>query len=405
MSALRLGYVATGYPFPSHTFIQNEVRALRRLGAEVRTFTPQRAAPEHVLSEADREAYATTYAIRPFDAGRFLRAHLAALASGGWLRGLRAAWAARGPAWESPVWQLMYFGQAVVLWHAARRAGVAHLHSHFANVGGDVAQIAAAVGGEGWSWSFTMHGPTEFYDLRFFRLGAKVRSAAFVACISDFARSQLMAVSRPEDWPKLRVVHCGIDRGSLPPRAERQGDGPLRVVCVGRLVPEKGQIVLVEAIAELRRRGVDAQLVLIGDGPARATIEQAVAAHGLTGAVQLTGAQGHPEVLRLVAGGDVFCLASFAEGVPVSLMEAMALGLPVVSTRIMGIPELVADGETGVLVAPGNSDELVAALERLAVDAALRERLGRAGQARVTADYDLARESERLHGIFTEVVG
>jgi colanic acid/amylovoran biosynthesis glycosyltransferase len=403
---LHIGYVATGFPFPSHVFIQNEVRALRGLGVRVATFTPQRSLPEHILSSADAEAARTTFAVKPFSLGLWSRAHLTALVRGHYVDGLRAAWRFRGPDWKSYVWQFMYFAQAVVLWYGARRAGVKHLHAHFANSGSDLAQIASEIGGSSWSWSFTMHGPTEFYDLRWYRLHHKVRTAAFVACISDFARSQLMAVSRPEDWPKLRIVHCGVDRTALPARSsDPDVRDVIRVVCVGRLVPEKGQHVLVDAVEELKRRGVPLRLTLVGDGPTRQQLEERVAREGLGESVLIAGAKPHPEVLAIVGDADVFCLPSFAEGVPVSLMEAMALGVPVVSTRVMGIPELIDDGATGILVAPGNADQLVGALERLAGDADLREQLGQAGRERIAADFDLWREAERLRDIFGEVVG
>jgi len=404
--SLRLAYMATGYPYPSHTFIQNEVRALRSLGVDITTFAHRRATPGEILSAADREAFATTFPIRPLRAIPYLRAHLAGLITNpvGYVRAARAAVRLRGEGPRSLLWQLFYFGQAAVLWHRCRLAGLRHIHAHFANVSSDVALLAAELGGDGWSWSFTMHGPTEFYDVSWFRLGRKVECAAFVVCISDFARSQLMGLVGPEQWPKLRVIYCGVDTPALEPHEDGRdrAGGPLRVVCVGRLVPAKGQMVLLEALAELAARGHEARLELIGDGPMREALERATRDLGVEEHVVLLGALGHPEVIERLRGADILCLPSFAEGVPIALMEAMALGLPVLTTRVMGIPELVEDGASGLLVAPGNRDELASALQRLIEDDGLRRALGRAARERVVAEFDLWQSARQLRAAFED---
>jgi colanic acid/amylovoran biosynthesis glycosyltransferase len=404
--ALRLAYMITGYPYPSHAFIQNEVQALRALGVDVTTFVHRAATPDEVLSPADREAFATTRPLKPFRLARYVSAHVGALLTNpaGYAHGLRTAMRMRGEGPRALLWQLFYFGQAVVLWHYCRRARLRHIHAHFANVGADVTLLAAAVGGPGWSWSFTMHGPTELYDVSWFRLGAKVRSAAFVVCISDFARSQLMGLVDAEQWDKLTVVHCGVDTAGLAARAPdaAHGDGPVSVLCVGRLVPVKGQLVLLEAIAELVRCGHDVRLGLVGGGPMQDALAAAAKRLGIEHYVELTGPLGHPDVLERIRAADVFCLPSFAEGVPVVLMEAMALGVPVLSTRVMGIPELVEDGSCGLLVAPGSRDELVAGLRRLIEDRALRDALGAAGRERVESGYALARSAAQLRALFEE---
>jgi glycosyltransferase involved in cell wall biosynthesis len=406
--ALRLAYMITGYPYPSHTFIQNEVRALRGLGVDVTTFVHRSATPDEILSPADREAFATTRPLRPFRVGRYLRAHGSALLTNptGYGRGLRTALRLRGEGPRALMWQLFYFGQAVVLWRYCKRAGLRHIHAHFANVGADVALLAAVVGGPGWRWSFTMHGPTELYDVSWFRLGAKVESAAFVVCISDFARSQLMGLVDAEHWDKLTVVHCGVDTTALAARPSdgARAEGPISVLCVGRLVPIKGQLVLLEAVAELVRGAHDVRVVLVGAGPMHDALAAAARRLGIEERVELTGPLGHPEVLERIRAADIFCLPSFAEGVPVVLMEAMALGVPVVTTRVMGIPELVEDGASGLLVAPGSRDDLVVSLRRLIEDRALGHALGAAGRQRVESGYALARSAAQLHAVFEEYV-
>jgi glycosyltransferase involved in cell wall biosynthesis len=405
---VKLAYLVTGYPLPSHTFIQQEVLGLRRLGVEVHTFAPKRAAPEHVLTETDREEFASTYYWRPIRPWQHLRAHAAAIVRRrrGYIDAMRRSWSMRGPGLRSKVWHLMYFTQGVVLWHRCALAGVRHIHVHFANSSSDIAIAATVLGGPEWSWSLSMHGPTEFYDVERLRLGTKVENARFTICISDFCRSQVMAFTDPEVWPRMHVVHCGVAADRLQPRARAADDGPVGILCVGRLVPEKGQTLLLDAVARLLRRGGrEVRLALVGDGPSREALEARVRELGLTQAVELSGALGHTEVLRRVAEADVFCLPSFAEGVPVSLMEAMALGVPVVSTRVMGIPELIHDGESGILTAPGDLESLILALTSLIDDPELRARLAERGRAAVERGYDLARTIPQLHDVHSTYLG
>jgi glycosyltransferase involved in cell wall biosynthesis len=396
------------YPAVSHAFVTREVLALRAAGVGVETVSIHRAGPEDALSHADRAEARGTHSLLPLKLGELLRAQLRALASPrAYLSTLAHAQRSSPPGARARLWQLFYFAEATMLWRHCRRRGVRHIHAHHLNQASDAAMLAvryanAAGASPAWTWSFTMHGPNELYDVSRFRLAEKAASASAVVCISDFARSQVMGFAPEAAWPRLRVVHCGVD----PSEFERNGqpgppaDGAFRVLYVGRLVPFKGQAVLLEAIASLRGSGIDARLTLIGDGPARPDLERRVAELGLAGAVELAGAVGQDEIRSHYAAADAFCLPSFAEGVPVVLMEAMAMRLPVVTTRVMGIAELVDEGESGLLVRPGRSDELAAALAKLARDPDLRERLGRRGREKVVAEFDVRRSGEQLAEIF-----
>ncbi|MGH2870786.1 MAG: glycosyltransferase [Solirubrobacteraceae bacterium] len=403
---LHLAYITTGYPYVSHTFIQNEVLALRRLGVTIDTFAVRRESVDECRTPADREAWETTYPLRPPRVADYLRAHGAALttsprrylaALAGSLRRGRSAPAALAR-------HLSYFGAGVVLWHRCRLRAVQHLHAHFANVSSDLAMIASSLGDGDLSWSFTMHGPTEFYDVRHFQLGEKARAAQFVVCISEFARSQLMGLVAPEQWDKLEVVHCGIDTARFvppPPAATPEG---VRVTCVGRLVPEKAQRLLIEAAAEVGTRGLDLRLRLAGDGPERPHLEQLAGELGVSSRVEFLGAVAHTEIDQLLAQTDIFCLPSFAEGVPIVLMEAMATGIPVVASHVMGIPELIVDGVSGRLVRPGSREDLVDALTELARDPARRQALGRAARDRVRSEFDLEDNARLLQGTYRKWV-
>ncbi len=384
-----------------------EVEGLRARGMEVQTFSVRRPGADQLLTEVDRRAAAETPSIQPPRPGEVLRAQLAALAAAPcrYLRTLGLALRLSPGGARAGLWQLFYVLEAAVLWSWCRRRGIRHVHVHFANAASMIALLAAELGGPGWSWSFTMHGPTEFDDVTRFRLAEKVRSARFVACIGDFCRSQLMKLVEDEQWPKLTIVRCGLDPDAFsaapPPPAGRA----LRVLCVGRLVPDKGQALLVEAVDELRRRGEAVELELVGDGPQRGELEALVRGRGLQDAVSLAGALGQDRMRERLAAADVFCLPSFAEGVPVVLMEAMAVERPVVTTRIMGVAELVEHGVSGLLVPPGRVDALADALAELAADPARRAAMGAAGRRRVVEAYDVGEQVERLHGLLAGAGG
>jgi colanic acid/amylovoran biosynthesis glycosyltransferase len=401
----RIAYLCSLYPAVSHTFILREIEALRALGAEVTTFSIHRAGAEHLLSEAERRAAASTFAILPPRWVALLAGHLriALRAPRAYLMTLGLALRLASGGLRGRLWQLFYFAEAVVLWQQCNSRGIRHVHAHLANVAADVALLTTSLGcaldgRDSWSWSFTMHGPTEFFDVSHFRLAHKVERASFVICISDFARSQLMALSDTADWHKLRVVHCGVPLAHFSRRAAVSSEPS--VLYVGRLVPEKGQAVLLQALALLRDSGRAVRATLVGEGPQRHALEALAVQLGVAGQTRFTGALGQPEIHTLYEEAALFCLPSFAEGVPCVLMEAMAMELPVVSTAIAGIPELVEDEHNGLLVAPGRPDRLALALERLLADPELRRRLGANGRMKVAEQFNLERSAEHLYAIF-----
>jgi glycosyltransferase involved in cell wall biosynthesis len=404
---VRIAYVCSRYPAVSHTFIQREVAALRGFGLDVDTVAIRRAAAGETLSRADKAEAEATYAILPVRPWHLARAHANALRYPGAYRAtLNTAFRLAPRGLRGRLWQLFYFAEAVVLWDRARRRGVEHLHAHFANVGSDVALLAATLGREAGrgprTWSMTMHGSTEFYDVSAFRLPEKVRDARFVACVSDFTRSQLMLHTEEEHWPKLALVRCGVDPQAFGAVARDGASGALRVLVVGRLVSGKGYSLLLEALADVVARGQDVTLEIVGEGPAGEALRARAGALGVAERVQWLGAVGQDEIRRHYEEADAFCLPSFAEGVPVVLMEAMAMQLPVVATRIAGIPELIDDGVSGLLVAPARAGELADALDQLAASPELRGRLGRAGREAVMAGYDAERWARELQQLLVD---
>lgn len=409
---MKIAYLCSRYPAVSHTFVLREVNALRKLGVEISTFSIRRAGSDQLLAHADRVAFESTYAILPPRWTALAASHLRLLASApvAYISTLVLAWRLAPAGLRGHLWQLFYFVESVVLWKECRSRGIRHIHVHLANVASDVALLTAHIGSvvepeRPWSWSFTLHGPFEFFDVSHFRLAEKLRRARFVVCISDYARSQLMALSDPEVWDRLHVIHVGIPIEQFTyhgDAGEPRGDST--VLFIGRLVAVKGQAVLLDAAALLAEHGHKVNVILAGEGPLRPMLERYAEQLGLASQVSFPGAVGQEEIHGLYANASIFCLPSFAEGVPGVLMEAMAMELPVVSTRITGVPELVDDGHTGLLVAPGRVNLLVDALERLLVDPALCRRMGSAAREKVIREFNTERSAEQLHALFARML-
>lgn len=404
-----VGYLVSQYPALSHTFIEREVRGVRASGLRVDTFSVRPATPGDVLSAADREAVAGTTVLQRLPPSAWVRAFAPVLRHP--VGYLGVLWRARhrgARGVRAAVWRLFYAVEATLLVGQLARRGLRHVHVHLANNGADIGRLAAELGNAlhrrsgRWTWSFTMHGPTEFRDVTAFDLAGKVRSALFVACISEYCRSQLQLLVEPPFWDKLTVLHMGIEPERFPPLAatrSRRPPGPLRILFVGRLVPDKGPSLLVRAVSELVATGQEVELALVGNGPLRQELEELATAAGIAGRVQLPGGVGQDDILGWYEWADVFCLPSFAEGLPVVLMEALATELPVVTTGIVGIPELVVDGVNGRLVVPGRSDVLVEAIMSL-VPAETRRACGTAGRKAVLDGFVAADTSRALAEVF-----
>jgi glycosyltransferase involved in cell wall biosynthesis len=405
----RVAYLSSRYPAVTLAFIQREVLAVRRQGLEIDTYAIRRATQDAVLSAEDRREFEATTAVLPPNWLELIGSHARAFlgAPRAYLGTLRRALALSPPGARGLLWQFFYFVEAMVLWRRCERRGTRHVHVHFANVASDVALLVAhygtrAGGGPPWSWSFTMHGPTEFYDVAAHRLAQKAADAAFVACIGDFARSQLMGLLPPDAWGKLHVVHCGVELSVFDGRrAPAADEGELRILNVAQLERRKGQAVLIESIAQLVDAGLPIRATIVGEGPERPALERLCEQLGVTDRVELVGAVGQDEIRDYYTRADVFCMPSFAEGVPVVLMEAMAMRLPVVATRVMGVPELVEHGVSGLLVAPGRTDELASALRELATSPELRSRLGESGRQVVSERYDVEESARKLAALLT----
>ena len=396
---LRIAYMTGEYPRATDTFIQREVAALRTSGVQVETLSVRKPASKEIVSDEVRAEQQRTHYLLPANPLRVVAAHAALLFTkpGSYLSALGVALSTRPPGLKAMVWQAAYFLEAGLVASRMREHDLSHLHNHFSNSSCSVAMLASALGG--FTYSFTMHGPAEFYEPKYWRVDEKVRRAKFVACISQFARSQAMVFAPQEHWDKLHVVHCGVNPEQFTPvRHEHRGS---RLLFVGRLAAVKGLPVLLEAVARLAKERPEVILRVVGYGPDRAKLEDRAKQLGIRRSVEFLGYQSQAQVRDLLRQTDTFVMASFAEGVPVVLMEAMAAGVPVVATRIAGVPELVEDAAHGFLVPPGDAAALAEKAAILLDDADLRNRFGAAGRAKVEREFNIATEADRLCRIMT----
>jgi colanic acid/amylovoran biosynthesis glycosyltransferase len=394
---LKIAYLVNQYPKVSHTFIRREILALERRGFEVLRVA-LRGWDETLPDEEDRqERERARYVLRQGARGLLIPL-LGTLARSPrrFLAALRLALRMSRDSDRPLPYHVIYFAEACRVFHWLTDFGATQVHAHFGTNSAEVAMLVHALGGP--PYSFTVHGPDEF--LNPMGLEHKIHHASFVVAISSFGRSQLLIHAFYEDWAKIKVIHCGLEREFY--ATESAPISPsARLVCVGRLCEAKGQLLLVEAAARLNAKGIAFELVLAGDGPMRAQIEEAVRSYQLEGRVRITGWISSARVREEILEARALVLPSFAEGLPVVIMEAMALRRPVLTTYVAGIPELVRPGQTGWLFPAGSVDDLAQAMEDcLAKSPKELETLGNAGYDRVVARHSIDTEASKLAMLF-----
>jgi colanic acid/amylovoran biosynthesis glycosyltransferase len=393
---MKLGYLISQYPALSHTFILSEVLALRRHGVDVRVVSVRRCdRPIAELSADEAEEAMQTFSVMGAGYLHALVANLRVLCRHplGYVRGLLYAWALSCGAPKLMLMYTFYFLEAVVAGDYFERQRVRDIHTHFSST---VLLILARIFRV--RYSLTAHGSGEFVDVVGFHLAEKVAGATFVATVAQYGMSQVLNASNPIHWHKVVVLPLGVDVDAFRPKnAPRRNRGePFRLLSVGRLSVPKGYPILIEAVALLRERGRNVRLTLVGDGPLRTVLEGQIALRGLGDLIRLAGACNHDHVVTFYDSSDAFVLSSFLEGIPVVLMEAMAMELPCVATWITGIPEIIEKDVEGLLVPPASASAIADAVGRLMEDSEGARRLGIAARRKVVAKYHLGRNVERL---------
>jgi glycosyltransferase involved in cell wall biosynthesis len=396
---MRIAYLVNRYPAVSHTFIRREIQAVESLGHVVERFSI-RDTRNGLIDPVDLEEHQKTFVL--LNLPRCMSATMLVLFRHPLklLSGLRATLKMSRDGNRGVVRHLGHLASACHLARELQRRQVQHLHAHFGTNSAAVALLAHIVGGI--PYSATVHGPEEFDCPEALSLGYKVAHAKFVVCVSSFGRSQLQRWSKTDDWHKINVVHCGLGADYLGRSTNSVPDVP-RLVCIARLSEQKGIFTLLNAAEELARDGMDFELVIVGDGPLRSVLAEKAASERMRGRVQLVGPQTSEQVRHWLETSRCLVLPSFAEGLPVVIMEAFALARPVISTYVAGIPELVVNGQNGLLVPAGNSQDLAHALKGvLKMPVAELSKMGQLGRQQVCKRHNSQTEAKKLVELFLE---
>lgn len=392
---MKIAYLVNQYPKISHSFIRREILALEALGMPITRFSI-RSCQEKIIDEADQQEFNKTQVI--LGVGLFgLIISLLKVGLTRPLRYLKALQLTLKLGWNSDRGLLLHFAylaEACVLIDRFSQLNISHYHAHFGTNSTTVVLLAHVLSGT--SYSFTVHGPEEFDKVQAIALPEKIKHAAFVVAISHYGKSQLYRWCDFSDWHKIKIIHCGLDESffSLPwqPIPEE-----ICLVCVGRLCEQKGQLLLVEAASKLVTQGYKFQLILVGDGDLRKPIEALITRWNLEDTVKITGWATQAAVQQYIFKSRAMVLPSFAEGLPVVIMESLALGRPVISTYVAGIPELVIPDESGWLVPAGSVEGLVNAMKTVLETPIDRlEEMGKRGTELVAQQHNITREAKKL---------
>ena len=400
---MKVGYLINQYPKVSHSFVRREINALERAGLEICRYSIRSLQDELVDAEDNQEYEKTRFLITKRFPGNAIASFFKQLPGLGTL--IRAVSLTVQTGWRSESGLLrhfIFFLEACVLAEWCKKEQVQHLHAHFGTNSATVAMLTGLLAK--MPYSFTVHGPEEFDKPAFISLGEKIKRSAFVVGISSYGKSQLYRQLESEYWDKVQVVHCGLDQGfysgEVAPVPEQKN-----LVCVGRLCEQKGQLLLIKAAKVLFDEGLEFTLKLVGDGPMRAEVEALINEYHLNSMCEITGWMSSGAVRHELEQSRALVLPSFAEGLPVVIMESMALSRPVVSTYIAGIPELVKPGESGWLVPAGSIQELVDAMrEVLTISVENLSEIGERARSRVLERHNIDTEAAKLKNLFDSAI-
>ena len=394
---MQLAYLMNSYPMTSTLFIRREIEALERRGVKVMRYAVRRWEGDLVDPDDIEECSRTHYLL----VGNTLRLITAffremAVNPGGLIRAIGPWFTLLRNARGGFVRHAAYLLEAIHFRQRAAADKIDHVHVHFITNSTAVAMLARIMGGP--RYSVMVHGPDELTDAPLLSFTEKIKHASFIAAISHYCKSQLIRFSSIENAEKIHIVRCGLEPGDFdsvsPIGSENQ-----TFVCVGRLCPQKGQAQIPAAVAALRDEFPGLKIILVGDGESREDIEAAIARHNVGGMIEITGWMENQKVRKILAANRALLLPSYAEGLPVVIMEALALGRPVISTYIAGIPELV-DEDCGWIIPAGSHEALVNAM-RAALKAPFDELAakGQEGRRRIERDHDIDKEAEKLHAL------
>jgi glycosyltransferase involved in cell wall biosynthesis len=391
---VRLAYFTNTYPRATDTFIRKEVIGLRERGFDVLTFSVRKAGAEHdVDDEIIKEKKNTTYLL-PCSAFTLVASQLRAISSSPklYLKTLFLAFKTSRPGIKGHFLQLIYFVEAILLADLVKEHQVEHLHNHLGDNSGTVTLLGAKFAGI--SYSISIHGPHIFFDGLHWALDIKTSQASFISCIGHFCKSQMMLYTNEQDWHKFQIVRCGIDPKQFSYREPSTTISKL--IYVGRLSAEKGVPILFDSLKVLKSKGYRFELTLLGDGEARQSLEILAKEYNISQNLKFSGFVDQKTIADELSNSDIFVLPSFAEGIPVSLMEAMAMGVPVIASYVGGISELVVDKVTGQMVSPADVEGLANAIAYYIDNPDACKKISTNARDKVVAEFNIDDQVDKL---------
>lgn len=390
------------YPMTSTTFIRREIESLEAMGLNINRYAVRHWG-EKLVDPLDIADQARTHYLLTNNAVALIGSFFSVLMTNplGFFRGVALWFKVWRNAGSLSIKFFAYLLQATYFYKRSKQDQLQHVHVHFSTNATTVAMLAKAMGGV--SYSFTAHGPDEFVDPTASSMALKVQHAAFVAAISNYCKVLLVRFSSYEFWDKIIIVHCGLNIADFIPNFKFDNKNQ-SLICVGRICPQKAQLLFPPALAQLKNEFPNMKVHFIGDGESRPALEEAIQKHDVSNMVVLHGWKANSEVRAMLADSRGLLLPSFAEGLPVVIMESLALGRPVISTYIAGIPELV-DEKCGWLIPAGSIDGIAAAIRAaLSTPPEKLSLMGKEGRRRVEVEHNLVTIAPKLYKAFEDAV-
>ncbi len=396
---MKIAYFTNTYPRATDTFIRREVIGLRKRGFDVQTYSVRKTGSDHDVDEEVIEEKKNTHYLLPFHflsligaAFSFFLAQPKNFIATKWLM-----WKTARPGIKGHVLQIVYFLEAIALAKLLREDKIEHLHNHLGDNSGNVTLFAAKLAGI--PFSISIHGPHIFFDGLHWALDKKTEHSKFIATIGHYCTSQMMLYSDKAHWSKFNIVRCGVDLAQFDYQAPK--GRAKKLVYVGRLSAEKGLPILFDSLTQLKDQQIDVELTILGDGEDRQFLEQLCKQNQIDDRVHFAGFVDQTTIAATLRQSDIFVLPSFAEGIPVALMEAMAMGIPVIATYVGGVTELVINDETGLVVSPADSAGLAAAIARYESSPMLCKRLAKKAREKVSTEFNIEDQVDKLARLFS----
>ncbi len=396
---MKIAYFTNTYPRATDTFIRREVIGLRKRGFDVHTYSVRKTGSDHDVDNEVIQEKKNTHYLLPFNLvqvilnafGLFFSQPKNFIATK-WLM-----WKTARPGIKGHFLQIVYFFEAIALAKKLRDDKIDHLHNHLGDNSGNVTLLAAKLAGI--PFSISIHGPHIFFDGLHWALDKKTEHSKFIATIGHFCTSQMMLYADIAHWSKFNIVRCGVDLNQFDYQAP-QGQAK-RLVYVGRLSAEKGLPILFDSLSMLKTQNIDVALTVLGDGEDRQKLERLCKKNGIDDRVHFAGFVDQTTIASTLRESDIFVLPSFAEGIPVALMEAMAMGIPVIATYVGGVTELVINGETGLVVSPSDPKGLAAAIARYESSPELCKQVAEKAREKVATEFNIEDQVDKLAQLFS----